>query len=188
MATVFDLGLLQEFQIIFGWLLVFVLVYAALEMTKVLGTNKGLHAITAFAAATLFSLSPRAVAIVTGFAPWFVVMLLVFMFILVGVRFFFGAEGDQLLLNILGKSQAAWWVFLPVVIILGVLISSTLGPGLTPGSENVEEVDTTDTSTATSDWRTNVVNTLFHPKILGAGVLLLISMFTIMNLCSTRLS
>ena len=79
MATVLDIGLLQEFQIIFGWIFVFVLVYAVLELTKVLGENKGLNAIIGFTAATLFALSSQAVAIVTGMAPWVVVMVVVFM-------------------------------------------------------------------------------------------------------------
>lgn len=186
MATVFDLGLLQEFQIIFVWLLVFVLVYAILELTKVLGENKGLHAIIALCAAIIFSFSKSAVHVVTGMTPWIVVMLFFFLFLLMGIRFAFGEAGDQYLLSVLGGEKgAAWWIFIPVVIILSVMLMSAVGPALTPtGNNESGSVGDSDMSTDTSDWQRNILNTMFHPKILGTGILLLIAMFTITTICS----
>src|SRR4030042_5100741 len=99
MATVFDIGLLKEFSIIFGWLFVFVMSYALLEVTKVLGENKGIHAILAVCFATLFAFSERATNIVIGSAPWFVVFMVLVMFLLVGIRFAFGDKGDDMLLE-----------------------------------------------------------------------------------------
>lgn len=190
MANVFDIGLLNEFRIIFGWLFVFVIIYAALEMTKILGENKGLHGIFAFVIATLFAIQPNAVAIVTGSAPWFVVMIVIFMFMMLIARFAFGeSKGDAILLRLFGnEAGAGWWIFVPVIIIIGMMIASTVGPGVTPGSGEAVDVDDPDYvapgegSTATTDYETNVVNTLFHPKVLGMVVLMIIALFTILTI------
>ena len=188
MATVLDVSLLQDFQIIFGWLFIFILVYAALEITKALGENKGLHAVLAVCFATLFSFSSKAMTVVTGAAPWFVVLLVIIMFLLIGVRFAFGVEGGDAALNRVFGTTAGWWIFIPVIIIIGVLIMTTLGPGLLPLSEDGSEpVEPGEKSTSTKDFSTNVWNTLFHPKMLGTGAILMIAVFAIALLCSTPL-
>lgn len=185
MATVMDIGLLEHFRIIFGWLFIFILVYAVLELTKVLGENKGLHAISALCVAILFSLSPQAMTIVTGAAPWFVVLLFMIMFLLIGTRFAFGEKGDELLLGVFGKTTGGWWIFIPVLVIMGILLASAIGPGLTQGANETQQAEVGEGSTATSNWQTNINNTLFHPKVLGTAALLLIAMFAVLMLTST---
>ena len=189
MANVFDIGLINEFRIIFGWLFIFVIVYAVLQVTKVLGDNKGLHGIFAFALATLFAIQPNAVSIVTGSAPWFVVMIVIFMFMMLIARSAFGEEqGDRILMHLFGREEGAgWWIFVPVIIIIGMMIASTgwwEGPTGGPSVSDVDDPDYEpgDGNTDTEDYETNVVNTIFHPKVLGMVVLLVIALFTVLTI------
>ena len=178
------MGLLKEFSIIFGWLFVFVLSYALLEVTKVLGENKGLHAVLAVCFATLFAFSERATNIVLGSAPWFVVFMVLVMFLLIGVRFAFGDKGDELLLETLGRRKAGWWILLPVVAIVGILIAFQIGPEMLPGGGGTETTESGGTSTATSSFSQNIVNTLYHPKIIGMAAILMIAVFAIFTICT----
>ena len=53
MATFLDIGLAQHFSVVFTILLVFVIVFAVLEKSKILGGNKGLHSLIALSLAML---------------------------------------------------------------------------------------------------------------------------------------
>ena len=74
MATFLDTGLLSYFSVIFPALLVFVIVYALLEKTKLLGENKAIHAIAAIAIALMLMLSRNIMNVINYMAPWFVLL------------------------------------------------------------------------------------------------------------------
>jgi hypothetical protein len=184
MATLFDIGLLQYFTPIFIFLLVWAVTYGALEVTKVLGENKSWHAIIALSAAFLLAFTSKPLQIMQSMTPWFVLFFIFILFLLVGMRFMFGAGADEMLINMLGGSQGAgWWVFLVSIAIVGISIGSIIGPEQLPGgtgnATTTQPAVGPGESTDTGSWRTNVLNTIYNPKVLGAVVVLVIALFTI---------
>ena len=75
MVTFLETGLINYFAIIFPALLVFAVVFALLEKTKIVGENKGINAIIAIVLAFMVMLSANVAEIINYMAPWFVVLL-----------------------------------------------------------------------------------------------------------------
>jgi hypothetical protein len=96
---------------VFGFLLVFVVVYALLSKTKILGENKFVHIFTSFCVAILFLVSANAVEYVQVITPWFVAFILSMLFILILVGLMRGKIEDFI------KPGVAW-----IVVILLILI------------------------------------------------------------------
>ena len=94
MATVLDLGLLQKFEIIFPFLLVFVIVYAILSSTKFLGENKGIHSLIALAMAIMILFSATTREIINVMSPWFVVLFIFILFVLLAFKLFGTTDED----------------------------------------------------------------------------------------------
>lgn len=87
MAEMIDLSGIGTFIPVFGFLLVFVVVYALLSKTKLLGENKFVHIFTSFVVAILFLASTNAIKYVASITPWFVafVVSLIFIGLVVGL-------------------------------------------------------------------------------------------------------
>jgi hypothetical protein len=198
MATILDISLLQSFSGVFTFILVFAITYAILGLTNVLGKDtKSLNGIVAFCVAIFLSISTKPRTMVEGMIPWFAMMAVFVMFLLLAMRFMFGeGAGDKMMLNVLGgKNSAGWWIFIVMGAILLISFSATVGPGITPGA-NQTSSGTSETipsgvgdaqvgSTQTGNWQTNVLNTIYHPKVLGAIILLVIALAAI-KLLSTN--
>ncbi|MFH1850625.1 MAG: hypothetical protein ABH879_10700 [archaeon] len=181
MATPLDLGLLQDFSIIFSMLLVFALVYGILAVVKVFGDNKGLDALVAIVAALLILLAPNIGKVINVMVPWFVVML-IFVFFLLTWYMFMGADKGTILSAMKENRSITYWILiLSVIILLGSLGTVYFtGEGGRPSSTtaaglpiNATEGDVSQTGGA-AFWAT-----LFHPKILGFILIMLIGTFTI---------
>lgn len=190
MATLFDIGLLENFSPIFTFLFIFVAVFGILEVVKIFGEgNKNLNAIIALCIAVFITFADKPRIIIQGMIPWFVLMFIFGMFLIISMRFTFGSGGDEMLLSMLGgKPGAGWWIGGVSIAILVILLGSVIGPEVTPGVENstivtsegsTTSIGTTAGSTATGDWKSNVLNTIYHPKVLGAVMLLFIALFAI---------
>jgi len=194
MATIFDIGLLEYFSPIFTFIFIFVAMFGILQVVKIFGEkSQNLNAIIGFCIALFLTFADKPRLIVNGMIPWFALMFVFGLFLLTAMRFIFGSEaGDSMLLSMLGgKTGAGWWVGVGAIIILIVGISSVIGDPLADSGENATtdastgNSDGSSGSTATDDYRTNVLNTLYHPKLLGAVVLLLIALFAILLITRT---
>src|SRR3989344_3445264 len=96
MATFLDtLGVLNYFAPIFSALLIFAVVYAILHKAQIMGDNKILHSIVAIALGILAMMIPDIVALVNFIAPWFVVVF-IFVVLLLMVYQMFGLKEDQI--------------------------------------------------------------------------------------------
>ena len=83
MATFLDIGILENFSIVFVFLLIFTIVYAILEYSSPFGKGKkGLHGIISLAVAFLIIISKPAVLLVTYLTPWFIVLFMFIFFML----------------------------------------------------------------------------------------------------------
>ncbi|MBT3406092.1 hypothetical protein HN419_02890 [Candidatus Woesearchaeota archaeon] len=214
MATPLDMGILQHVKIVFPLLMVFIVVFAGLEKTKVLGeANRSLNAVLSVCVSALLLLSPNMLKVLTVVTPWFVFAIIAITFFIV-IFLFAGYTMDELTADMTGEWGFAQW-FLLVVFIIFIIggLSTVYGQTMLPwsGDENVapggqygEFIDENGTrsiapmdrvradqakgdySTNTGDFQSNVGKIVFHPKILGAVLILIIFSFAIRMLASSE--
>lgn len=182
MVTFLDIGLLQYFSVIFPVLLVFAVVFSILTTTKILGDNRAIDALVAVVLALMILLVPDLVDIINFMAPWFV-LVFIFLILLLLVYRILGAT-DKDIAEFVWKDRPIKWAIFAVGIIiflaaLGTVFGQKIGPYLaSEGTENVtsEEIQS---GVATGSWEQNLFATLFHPKILGVILIFAIAVFAI---------
>jgi hypothetical protein len=198
MATFLDIGVLSYFRIIFSMILIFVVMYGFLTWTKPFGDKgTGLYALISVAFAILSITSKGVLNLITFMTPWFFVVIFIAFFILF-VLMIFGLKEKSLTAG--GGPELRTWVIIVTIVILLFGLGSAFGQGtLKQGSDldgdGVIDEPTTDLSgsnitgtpenTATSDFGTNVMNTLVNPQVLGMILILLIGVFTIFLLTAS---
>lgn len=204
MVSFLDIGLLGAVSSLFMILLVFVIMYGFLSWTKPFGGDKqGLYALVAFAFAIISMTSRGFITLITFITPWFFTIIFIGFFILF-VLMMFGLKEKDL---VAGKTPElrTWVIILAVVAVLFGLGAAfgqqTLeaGTGVSPSDDSSVPVssgepgviyygdDFSDSSSSSSsqgdasvssgDFSDNVLSTIFHPKILGMLVILLVGAF-----------
>lgn len=180
-ASIIDLGIMQGMSAIFLIIMVFVMIYALLQKTKILGGNSALDATIAVAVSFMMIISGTVIEIISRMTPILVLCLFLAVFFLMATRFI-GIE-DASIVKMLGGQNAAWWLIVAGILIflgaagqvVGPLLAGTEGTG-----EAVQPAEPGDVGTG--DYSTDLRNTLFHPAFLGMIVLLLIGSFTVRTL------
>jgi hypothetical protein len=179
MATpTLDISLLGYFSPVLSFLLIWVLVYATLQYTKMLGENKIIHGAIAFLIGSFFLFAPEASGIVTFIAPWFAVLFIMSIFMIMGFKVF-GATDGQIKGVITNWGPAQWSIgILGILIIIGGF-SSVYGQqflGFTGDDQPMipSNQNPTAGSTASGDFEQNVAGVFFHPKILGTVFILIV--------------
>ena len=200
MATFLEgVGFLSEFSIIFPFILILVVVYALAQYTKMLGDNKGVHAIVALAVAALFLFSGAANEIVKVITPWFVVLFIFILFLMTGMKMVGGPDID--FKSVMGTHQSIvyWIIALALVITLGAIANVFSNPGEPFGDGEVTAAGGVGGSTISSGSgeppggfsskyaaeKGEFWGTIVHPKVLGMVVLLMIGSFTIRYMASS---
>ncbi len=180
MVTPLDVGLLQKFSVIFPFIFVLVIVYALLSRLEWFKDNKGVPLIIAFVLGVMTMFSSIAVKTINRMAPWFV-LLVVFAILLLLAYYALGIEEKTVREVITGKaygSTIAYWVLALMLIIglgsLTAVVSEEVTFGKLAAGQNV--------TTVTAGEEIGFWATLFHPKVLGLALILLIAMFTINRL------
>lgn len=191
MATPLDLGLLHYFSAIFPFLLIFAVVYGALNTVGSFNKNKGLQAMIALCFAFLSLMFPVIRDTIALMAPWVVLVIFFIIFLLILIQLFGVSMKD--IAKVLhgdewGSSIVIWIIAIMLIIFLGSLTSvlSSQG-GIGGGNENdyrpTAAINATTGKEVTQEadfWRTIV-----HPKVLGLALILLIGTFSIQKLTST---
>lgn len=190
MATFLDISILGNFIGIFTFLLVFVIVYGMLEVFKVFGDgHRGLHAIIALAIGFIVIFSKGVVVVIQTFTPWFTILILVIFFILFAIRMF-GATSKDISDELKKGTTITTWVIIFTVVILLFSLGAGFGQESltkTSGSKVPQTAtNTTDGSTATSDFNQNLYNTLFHPKVLGLILVMLLAVLAMLFLTGSE--
>jgi len=197
MATFLDIGLLGAVSSLFMIILVFVIMYGFLSWTKPFGDkNEGLYALIAFGFAIISMASKGFITLIMFVTPWFFTIIFIGFFILF-VLMMFGLKQSDLTA---GKSSElrTWVIILTVVVLLfglgaafgqrtldagtepKTIITSTGEPGeIYYGDDYYTETTSTTptTTTASQSFGDNVMATIFHPKVLGMIVILLVGAF-----------
>ena len=118
--TATSLSAIGYFLPIFAFLLVFIVVYAILMKTKILGENHAVSLFISFILASFFVVQASLVQFVQEVSGWISTLLVVIFFLLIVVAF---APGDKSLWFLNGKTWFAW-IILGVAIGIFILVSS----------------------------------------------------------------
>ncbi|MBW2974381.1 hypothetical protein KY366_01565 [Candidatus Woesearchaeota archaeon] len=161
MATFLDIAGLQQFSTFFVFVFVWLVVYAVLIYSKILGENKAIHIIIGLVIALLVMFSPTAIGTIEYIAPWFAVAFIFVIFATIAMKLL-GATGVESL----GSLRLITFVVIVLIFLVGTL--SYLRQQITVPGENETSVDYSKTTTI-----------LFHPKILGIMFVMIIAIFTI---------
>ncbi len=204
MTTVLDYSILTNFSIIFIFLAIFIAGWGLLikiDFFKLGSEGKKLYSVMAFALAFLVIMSPGAVQIFSFAIPWFTILLFIAFFMLFFAMVFNPDLDTGWLMN-----QGVVYGFLITftVIIMLFAFANAFGqdlleaqPGVS-GAEQVEgpsdefvPVDDVDQPRASAsgsggpapadrDLGSNIILTLFHPKILGMLFVFLLATVTML--------
>ena len=154
---------MQHFSSIFVFLFVWLVVYAVLVWSKVLGDNKFVQILIGLLLAIFVLISPIATSVVADIAP-FIAVILLFIVLISVTTTMLGANVDAF---------PALKGILIVFIILAIVISAGLK---VREQANVPSTTQTDLS--------KTVNLIFHPTFLGMVLIFAIAVFTIGLLAS----
>ena len=112
MAWELNLSGVSTFIPVFGFLLIFTVVYALLRKTKLLGENKFVSILISFAVAIIFLVSASAIEYVRVVTPWFAAFVISLLFISLIVGLLKGNVEDFFK----GKGFA-WFVIIVLIVI-----------------------------------------------------------------------
>lgn len=188
MANLIDVEFLNNFSEVFVFLLIFSLVYGVLSKVnffKLGDKGKGLNAILAIAIALLTLVSTSIRAVIGTMVPWFFVLFLFFFLMLISTMIF-GTKGETLE-ELVKQPKVHTWIIIFGVIILLFSLGAGFGETLENEASNGRvdasiDSDSTSTgiddelSTDTGNYESNLVRTLFHPKVLGLMLIGLIGL------------
>ncbi len=169
MATILDVGVLNHFVPIFVFILVFVIFYAVLLKTNILGENKGLLALASFVVAFLFLVTRTASEFVQLVTPWFVVLIIVAMCFLL-IFMFLGVKPESIA-SAISQESTVWMIMIFLLVLLGIALTKVLGPSIAAITQSGESTE--------AGFIGSVGTIMFHPKILGAVLILLIASYAI---------
>lgn len=191
MASIIDLEFLGNFSIVFMFLLVWTIMYAMLTYINFFKfkdqSQSGLNAVIALGITILVLVNAPVLAVTRVLVPWFFVLILFIFLMLLSVRMFGLGEADMV--KIIKDRTVHVFIIIFSVVILLFALGSGFGQELledttqptegidAQGSTNAFEVNTNPEETATEDYNTNLVSTLFNAKVLGMLVIFFIAMF-----------
>ena len=166
MATFLDVTALENFSVIFVFLFVWLVVYAILLYTKVLGQNQFINILIGLVIAFFVVISEIATLVVKQIAPIFAVVLVFIAIISIASGMFGNVQVESL-------SSMKWivLVILVVALIVGSLAIVRQNIDVPERGEDFGKISTV----------------IFHPNFLGMILILLVAVFTIGLLASKQM-
>ena len=180
-------------------LLVLIVIYGILSYTKILGQNTFIHSLIALFIAILFLVSDKTSQIVSFMAPWFTVLFIFIIFILIAFKTMGISDGQ--IMAVIGEYKAiVWWVISIAVIIGLVALSNVFGQSFLAqqtstnneignnfnnniGDDLVNQNSFSNSPNTnniqSNNFNTNLTKTIFNPKILGFVLISLIASFSL---------
>jgi len=145
-----DISGIGYFMPIFGFLFIFIIVYALLAKTKLLGDSKAINAIIALVVAIIFAVFASTQEYIRQVTPWFAVLMIVLFFVLIIIGL-----SQQKIADIM--KPWAVWVFIIALILVFLIVAIKVFP-----------------DTFGNVWSDIVYFFINNAKIAGAIVLLII--------------
>ena len=164
MATFLDVTGLEHFSSIFVFLFVWIVVYATLIWTKVLGQNNFVNILVGLLMGIFVVISPLATSIIADIAPFLAV---IFIFILL----------INIASHMLGGDAAGFPALKGVLLVVIVLVVIVGAAVKIKSSVDVQQQENPKDFSKT-------INVIFHPKFLGVVFIFAVAIFTIALLAS----
>ena len=164
MATFLDVTGLKHFSSIFVFLFVWLVVFATLSWSKILGENKFVITLVGLLLGVFTLLSPIATDVIASTAPFLAVIFVFIILVNVASKMLGGADVEAF--------PALKGVFLILIIVIIVVAV---------GVKIREQVDV---PSETQQDLSKTINLIFHPTFLGTVLILAIAVFTIALLAS----
>ena len=199
MATFLDVTLLSNVSVIFGFLLVWTLVYGVLSFSKAFELQQHIRALVALLAAFLTLFIPAILQVIMIIVPWFTLMLIFIVFVVITLM----AVGitKENIASAMWSSTGNGLAARNAIIIVGfIIVGAALGQAFFEGDGALVDVGTTSEVAATenaqgtpdgqvlqtgevgSTGQGALLATIFHPRMLGAIFVMLISLFAVLQL------
>ena len=157
MATFLDVTGLRHFSSIFVFLFVWIVVYAILIWTKVLGQNNLVNVLVGLLMGIFVLISPLATSVVANTAPFLAVIFVLIMLMSVASHML-GGHGDAI-----PGLRGVLLVVIVFVVIIGVAVQIRSQADNAPESSDVSKT----------------VNLIFHPTFMATVLIFAIAIFTI---------
>lgn len=191
MATFLEVGLVGLAAPIFAFLLFFIITYGFLMKSKPFGDQNGLYALIAVSIGFIVLISDAATFLLLFMTPWFFVLIFIGFFILF-ILMMFGLKEKDLTAG--STSELRTWAIILTIVILIFGLGQVFGQtsleagGFSEGEvvpvEQTQQVG--EGSVATNDFGTNVISTVFDPKVLGLIAIMLVAIFSMFLLTRTQ--
>ena len=196
MATFLDFSLLSGARAIFAFLLIFCLIFALLKFTNIFKMSDNLNAVIAFVVSILSLFSPSMIAVIQVVTPWYVLMMIIIVFVLLIVMIF-GSLGDNIgdIKGNLGSKYKTIMVW--IIVVSFIIFFSGLGYVFLGGSSSEFALNRDQTANTSSSGSGDIgrqadlgdvggtgvgtfLETLFHPKVIGMILFLIIASLTVL--------
>ncbi len=168
MAAPLDIGLVKQFEVIFPFIFMLVVVYTVLVMTPIFKEKKTVAGIIAFSLATMTVFFPVAVRSINLMAPWFVLLFIFIIFGLLAIQTLGIEEGT--IKEVLKNKENAFVVYILIMIIF-MIATFSMGKAISEAGGVGPE--------AVSSQESAFISTVFHPKVLGLFLIFMIAFFTL---------
>lgn len=195
MATFLDFSILEGASSVFGFLLVFALTFGLLKFSGLFKQSEGVNALIAFCFALMSAFSPAVMEVIKVVTPWYTLLMYLVIIILV-IIMIFGGLGDTVgdIKGNMGsyyKTVVTWIVVISIIIFISGVSSVFLGGANSEYSLNNGEDpylsveaganggDFADTDGKGSD---AFLDNLFHPKVIGMILFLVLAGVAVMLL------
>jgi len=189
MATFLDFSILSGARAVFAFLLIFILIYGLLKFSKLFGLGDFSISVLSFSVAILSVLSPAIVRVIEVVTPWYVLMMIIIVFVLITVMIFGNLGTDiSAIKGNLGstyKTIMVWIIVISIIIFISGLSYVFLGGSdsefaINPGQENISSRTQPTSQDENGLGVSAFLDTLFHPKMIGAILFLFIATMTVL--------
>src|SRR3989344_2483541 len=116
MATFLDVGILENFSIVFAFLFVLVVMYGILSVTHMFKDNKALQGFVALLVAVIMLLMPKLNQVILLMVPWMTLIFIVMMMLFLAFKMFGATDHDFMsaLKDNKGLFWTVFWVFIVI--------------------------------------------------------------------------
>lgn len=175
MATILDFGLLKVLHNVFPFLFILILVYAVLSHFKLFKENPFYAASIALLLSLMSMFSPILVKSIERMAPYFVLLILFIVLLLITYQSF-GVEEKTILDVIKGEEYGSLFGHGMLAIVLVIVLGSFAAV------VSEEQGFLALTGEAGEGEQAGFFKIVFHPSILGFIAVMLIALFTVLRL------
>ena len=170
MATLLDPGIAEFLSPAVLFVLVTIMLYAFLIKSKLFGDNKNFAAVIAFTIAFLFLFTQGVSDVVKIFTPWFVLLLVTVLFVIM-FFIFLGAKEETVVKEVITTPTFVTFGVIAFIVILLAAIGQVYGPVFAVNQQ-------------AGFWNA-FKRLVFSPKALGMFFLLVVAAYTIRFMSDT---